>query len=91
MAVGGQVFAGNSFLLDGSENGMMAYNGVMYVPSIDTVQEFKMTTNTFSAQYAMSEGNVISVITKGGTEEFHGDMYGFCGTMRWTPTSSSTK
>ena len=32
MAVGGQVFAGNSFLLDGSENGMMAYNGVMYVP-----------------------------------------------------------
>ncbi len=77
MATGGQVFAGNSFLLDGSENGMMAYNGVMYVPSIDTVQEFKMSTNTFSAQYAMSEGNVISVVTKGGTEQFHGDMYEF--------------
>ena len=77
MAVGGQLFAGNSFLLDGSWNGMMAYNGVMYVPSIDTVQEFKMTTNTFSAQYAMSEGNVISVVTKGGTEQFHGDLYEF--------------
>jgi hypothetical protein len=77
MAVGGQIFAGNSFLLDGSWNGMMAYNGVMYVPSIDTVQEFKMSTNTFSAQYAMSEGNVISVVTKGGTEQFHGDMYEF--------------
>ncbi len=77
MAVGGQVFAANSFLLDGSDNGMMAYNGVMYVPSIDTVQEFKMSTNTFSAQYAMSEGNVISVVTKGGTEQFHGDMYEF--------------
>ena len=77
MAVGGQVFAGNSFLLDGSWNGMIAYNGVMYVPSIDTVQEFKMSTNTFSAQYAMSEGNVISVVTKGGTEQFHGDMYEF--------------
>jgi len=77
MAVGGQLFAGNTFLLDGSWNGMMAYNGVMYVPSIDTVQEFKMSTNTFSAQYAMSEGNVISVVTKGGTEQFHGDMYEF--------------
>ncbi len=77
MAVGGQLFAQNSFLLDGSVNGMMAYNGVMYVPSIDTVQEFKMSTNTFSAQYPMSEGNVISVVTKGGTEQFHGDMYEF--------------
>jgi hypothetical protein len=77
MSVGGQIFAANSFLLDGSWNGMMAYNGVMYVPSIDTVQEFKMSTNTFSAQYAMSEGNVISVVTKGGTEQFHGDMYEF--------------
>ncbi len=77
MAVGGQLFAANSFLLDGSWNGMMAYNGVMYVPSIDTVQEFKMSTNTFSAQYAMSQGNVISVVTKGGTEQFHGDMYEF--------------
>ena len=77
MAVGGQLFGANSFLLDGSWNGMMAYNGVMYVPSIDTVQEFKMTTNTFSAQYAMSEGNAISVITKGGTEQFHGDAYEF--------------
>lgn len=77
MAVGGQLFASNSFLLDGTWNGMIAYNGVMYVPSIDTVQEFKMSTNTFSAQYAMSEGNVISVVTKGGTEQFHGDMYEF--------------
>lgn len=77
MAVGGQLFGANSFLLDGSWNGMMAYNGVMYVPSIDTVQEFKMSTNTFSAQYAMSEGNVISVVTKGGTDQFHGDMYEF--------------
>ena len=77
MAVGGQLFGANSFLLDGSWNGMMAYNGVMYVPSIDTVQEFKMSTNTFSAQYAMSEGNAISVVTKGGTEQFHGDMYEF--------------
>ena len=77
MAVGGQLFGANSFLLDGSWNGMMAYNGVMYVPSIDTVQEFKMSTNTFSAQYAMSEGNVISVVTKGGTDRFHGDMYEF--------------
>jgi hypothetical protein len=77
MAVGGQLFAANSFLLDGTWNGMIAYNGAMYVPSIDTVQEFKMSTNTFSAQYAMSEGNVISVVTKGGTDQYHGDMYEF--------------
>lgn len=77
MAIGGQFFGANGFLLDGSWNGMMAYNGVIYTPSIDTVQEFKIQTNSFTAQYAMTEGNVINVITKSGTEQFHGDMYEF--------------
>ena len=77
MATGGQFFGANGFLLDGSWNGMMAYNGVIYVPSIDTVQEFKMQTYSFTAQYPMTQGNTVSVITKGGTDQFHGDVYEF--------------
>ena len=77
MGVGGQFFGQNSFTLDGTWNGMMAYNGVIYVPSIDTVQEFKMQTYSFSAQYPMTEGNVVNVVTKSGTSQFHGDVYEF--------------
>jgi hypothetical protein len=77
MATGGQFFGANGFLLDGSWNGMMAYNGAMYVPSIDTVQEFKMQTYSFTAQYPMTQGNTVSVVTKGGTDQFHGDVYEF--------------
>ena len=49
----------------------------MYAPSVDEVQEMKIQTNTFSAQYGWSQGNVINVITKSGTRSFHGDAFEF--------------
>jgi hypothetical protein len=77
MAFGGQFMGQTGFLLDGTWNGMMAYNGLIYAASPDTVQEFKIQTNSFSAQYGMTDGNAVSVITKSGTNKFHGDVYEF--------------
>ncbi|HXJ37923.1 MAG TPA: TonB-dependent receptor, partial [Bryobacteraceae bacterium] len=46
-------------------------------PSVDAVQEFKMQTNFFGAEYAQSGGAIVNMITKSGTNTFHGDGYYF--------------
>lgn len=77
LSFGGQPMATTGYLLDGSYDGAMGWDGVIYVPSVDSVQEFKIQTNSYTAQYGLSMGNVINVITKSGTSQFHGDAYEF--------------
>lgn len=77
LSFGGQPFATTSYLLDGSADAAMGWDGVIYVPSVDSVQEFKIQTNSFTAQYGLSAGNVINVITKSGSSQYHGDVYDF--------------
>src|ERR1700733_208316 len=74
---GGTFFDTAEYLLDGSWDTRLDWGGVIYVPSIDDVQEFKIQTNAFTAQYGWSSGNVINVVTKSGTNGFHGDAFEF--------------
>lgn len=67
----------NAFLLDGHWNTMGDWNSLMYAPSVDEVAEFKMQTHAFTVQYGWSMGNIINVITKGGTNKFHGNVFEF--------------
>jgi Carboxypeptidase regulatory-like domain/TonB dependent receptor len=74
---GGTFFDTAEYLLDGSWDTRLDWGGVVYVPSTDAVQEFKIQTNAFTAQYGWSSGNVINVVTKSGTNQFHGDAWMF--------------
>ncbi len=71
LSFGGGFFGTTAFLLDGGWNVAGGWGGVVYVPSVDDTQEFKVTTNSFSAEYGWSTGNVVNMITKSGTSDFH--------------------
>jgi len=70
----------NNFLLDGIDNNSISENAQELTtqvvrPSIDTIQEFKVTTNPYAAEFGRSPGAAVSVTTKGGTNEVHGVLY----------------
>lgn len=67
----------NSVMLDGSSQNVMGYNQPSYVPSPDSLQEFKVQTNAFSAQYGRTGGAVVNMVTRSGGSEFRGVLYEF--------------
>ena len=73
----GGYFGSTAFLLDGSWDTDPEWGAVIFVPSVDGVQEFKIQSNSFTAQYGWSTGNVVNVVTKAGTRDFHGSAYEF--------------
>ncbi len=69
---------GNNFTLDGAHNTNDGISGLpTLTPSVDAVQEFRLIRNNFSAEYGTHSGAVINVVTKSGTNEFHGTVYEF--------------
>jgi hypothetical protein len=74
---GGTFFNTASYLIDGTWDTRLDWGGVIYVPAVDDVEQFKIQTNAFTAQYGFSSGNVINVVTKSGSNQFHGDAYEF--------------
>jgi carboxypeptidase family protein len=73
----GGFFGTTAFLVDGSWDTDTEWGAVVFVPGVDAVQEFKIQTNSFTAQYGWSTGNVVNVVTKSGTRNFHGSAYEF--------------
>jgi TonB-dependent Receptor Plug Domain len=68
----------NEFLLDGAPNNAnQGGNNIAYVPPAESVQEFKIATNSYDAQYGRTAGGVVNVSLKSGTNAFHGVAYEF--------------
>ena len=70
----------NEIMVDGVSNALSAANPIMVVglfPSPDALQEFKIQTSTYSAEYGRTAGGVINMVIKSGTNEFHGSAYEF--------------
>jgi len=67
----------NYYLLDGMDNNEFVDNNVAFAPNVDAIQEFNVVTNNPSAEYGQFMGGVISVVTKSGTNQFHGSAFEF--------------
>jgi hypothetical protein len=67
----------STWLLDGGRNMSPLRNYGNDVPNPDAVQEFRVITNNYEAQYGNVEGAVVNVVTKSGTNEFHGSLFEF--------------
>src|ERR1051325_2188942 len=65
----------SQFMLDGGNNTNLTFNGPEYSPQVEEVQEFRIQTSNFSAEYANSGGGVINVASKSGTNAFHGSLF----------------
>ncbi len=66
----------NGFWLDGVTSKNLS-GGVNFLPNVDSVQEFRIETLNFSAEYGNSAGSITSVVTKSGTNSIHGTVYDF--------------
>ena len=66
-----------AYYLDGGSNMTGVRNTGNPLPNPDAIQEFRVDTNNFSAQYGRNSAGVVSVITKSGTNKFHGSAFEF--------------
>jgi len=76
--INGSPIASTEYQLDGAPNNTQAgNNNVGLIPSVDAVSEFRISTNSYDAQYGKTGGGIISISTKSGTNDFHGSVYDF--------------
>jgi hypothetical protein len=66
-----------TFLLDGGLNNNLLDNSVVFDPNPDTIAEFRILESNYSAEYGRNGGGVISVVTKSGTNQWHGSVFEF--------------
>ena len=67
----------NVFIMDGGNATEPMFNGPAIYPSMDSVQEYKIQTNNYSAEFSNSGGGVVNITTKSGTNHYHGSVYEF--------------
>ncbi len=77
ISVAGGQGNGNNYLMDGADNNDAFSNVNLPFPFPDALQEFSVQTNGLSAQYGLHPGSVMNVVTKSGTNQFHGDLFEF--------------
>jgi Carboxypeptidase regulatory-like domain/TonB-dependent Receptor Plug Domain/TonB dependent receptor-like, beta-barrel len=76
-SVNGMRNQSNNFLLDGASNNDTFNTGFITRPPPDAIQEFKILTHAYSAEYGRNAGSVVNVVTRGGSNEVHGAAWEF--------------
>jgi len=77
VSVNGQRETANAFLVNGGDVSEGRNLGAGLVPNLDSVEEFRLITNSFDAEYGKFSGAVMNAVTKSGTNSFHGDAFEF--------------
>jgi hypothetical protein len=77
ISVNGSSAQNNSYLIDGMVNRNLWLSTLIMVPTVDSIQEVRMLTSNYSAEYGAAAGAVTIVQSKSGTNRFHGSAYEF--------------
>lgn len=77
LSVGGSRANSTDWLLDGTDNNELTAGGIGILSSIDSIQEFKVLTYNYSAEYGTRAGPTVLVTTKSGSNQFHGSLFEF--------------
>jgi hypothetical protein len=75
LSVGGSREQSTSWLLDNNDNSELTSGGISILPTIDSIDEFKVLTYNYSAEYGTHAGPTVLVTTKSGTNSLHGALY----------------
>jgi hypothetical protein len=75
--VNGNREGSNLFLIDGSLNTDANFNGFVINPNVDSILEFKVQTNSYSSEFGQQAGAQINLVTRSGTNQYHGSAYEF--------------
>ena len=66
-----------TYLLDGGDNTSVTYGVPVVTPNPDTIAEFRILTNNYTAEFGRSAGGVVSMVTKSGTNQLHGSVFDY--------------
>jgi len=77
LSVNGSREAANAFLVNGGDVEESQNNGAAIAPTFDSIQEFRLLSGTFDAEYGRFSGAMVNVITKSGTNDLRGSLYEF--------------
>jgi hypothetical protein len=77
LSSGGSREQETDWLLDGNDNNQLDEGGIAIFPDIDAIQEFKVLTYNYSAEYGERAGPTVLVTTKSGSNQFHGTLFEF--------------
>ena len=86
-SVNGARAQSNNYMLDGGDNNDHQGGAPMIVPNPDSLEEFSVQTQNFSAEHGGAMGGVINAVTKSGTNEFHGSAFNFLRNDKLDATS----
>lgn len=77
LSISGARGSSNGFLVNGGNVMEQMANGTAIIPNVDSIDQFRIITNNFDAEYGHYSGGLVNVITKSGTNQFHGNAFDF--------------
>jgi outer membrane receptor protein involved in Fe transport len=80
-----------TYLLDGGNNTSLLNNQVVFTPNPDAVEEYRILENNYAAEYGRNGGGVISVVSKSGTDKYHGSVFEFARNRYFNANDFFTK
>lgn len=77
-SINGSPTASNGYILDGQNNILGTYTGEVAInPTVDAIEEFKVQSGVMSAEYGFTAGGVVNLVSRSGTDKYHGTIYEF--------------